>query len=471
MKRFLLTFFCIAAISGGVFYAVSVPHDRMVYASGGVLDLRDADMEYSYMLGGEWEFYWRHLYGPEDFLNALPEGRTFVPAPTPWNRAGYHMTGCATYRLTMLAPSDAKFMLYVPEILSSATIWVNGVKVFSAGQPGADREGAVPYAKSELVILPVNNGVSQILVQASNYDRIYGGIQHPFRVGGASTLPRSVFQRWLTLVGVAGAFFIIGFYHLTLFLHRRNTGGNLIYLVFAAYCILGGVRFFFDFDSIAQYFFRNSLNSHFNFIYAILTALHGAVIVLFALIAIEIKLGSRAKTAFAAMLCIPIVLTLTLPAPLSVSMPFLMLVPLFITSILAARSLSLDRVRERPYLGLYFISLVYFTLWGAIANSIAQTYFFAPPVLSITFLMLCQFVMLSQDYAEARRKAHELTAKNDFYHRMAHDLLTPLTKVSTNVQTARRRPREADVLLTKSQDEIMKMAGMINVALKEGGEA
>jgi signal transduction histidine kinase len=50
---------------------------------------------------------------------------------------------------------------------------------------------------------------------------------------------------------------------------------------------------------------------------------------------------------------------------------------------------------------------------------------------------------------------------------MAHDLLTPLTVVSTSVQVADMIPAKAPALLKKSQEEIMKMAGMINAALDE----
>jgi signal transduction histidine kinase len=73
-------------------------------------------------------------------------------------------------------------------------------------------------------------------------------------------------------------------------------------------------------------------------------------------------------------------------------------------------------------------------------------------------------------YKDAKRKADELTAKTEFYHRMAHELLTPLTRVSTCVQTARTRPEEADELLTMSQTEIMDMAEMIKNALEEQGD-
>lgn len=72
--------------------------------------------------------------------------------------------------------------------------------------------------------------------------------------------------------------------------------------------------------------------------------------------------------------------------------------------------------------------------------------------------------------SEMQRRFDEVSAKTDFYHKMSHDLLTPLTRVSTNVQTARRVPEEADGLLQDAQTDIMGMAEMINTALREGGK-
>ena len=88
-------------------------------------------------------------------------------------------------------------------------------------------------------------------------------------------------------------------------------------------------------------------------------------------------------------------------------------------------------------------------------------------LLLISYLLDTAIQQISEA-EEAKIKAGELERKTTFYHRMAHDLLTPLTIVSTNVQTAQSRPHEADELLTHSQEEIMRMAEMINNALEEG---
>jgi len=82
------------------------------------------------------------------------------------------------------------------------------------------------------------------------------------------------------------------------------------------------------------------------------------------------------------------------------------------------------------------------------------------------FTLLLGFIG-GQYIFETRREMEELAAQTSFFRKMNHALRTPLTVVSTNIQTARRRPEEADELLTESQSEIMKMAEMIDDALQD----
>jgi signal transduction histidine kinase len=102
-----------------------------------------------------------------------------------------------------------------------------------------------------------------------------------------------------------------------------------------------------------------------------------------------------------------------------------------------------------------------------------DSWFFIVRVVSYgVLLMLCYlFDVIARQISEAeavKRKAEEAAAEIDFYRKMSHSLRTPLTVISTNIQTAKRRPNEADELLTHSQAEIMKMAAMISDALKDG---
>ena len=75
--------------------------------------------------------------------------------------------------------------------------------------------------------------------------------------------------------------------------------------------------------------------------------------------------------------------------------------------------------------------------------------------------------LLSFDYAIMKRREEELAAKTDFYRKMSHNLRTPLTKISTNIQIANRQEHTDHERLTKSQDEIMRISEMIDIALDE----
>lgn len=66
--------------------------------------------------------------------------------------------------------------------------------------------------------------------------------------------------------------------------------------------------------------------------------------------------------------------------------------------------------------------------------------------------------MLSVSYEETKRREEELTAQTDFYRKMSHSIRTPLTIISTNIQIANRQEATDHERLTKSQDEIMRMA-------------
>ena len=95
-------------------------------------------------------------------------------------------------------------------------------------------------------------------------------------------------------------------------------------------------------------------------------------------------------------------------------------------------------------------------------------------VLYCALLLLC--ILLEKavnqigESETAKHEAEEKAAEADFYKKMSHQLLTPLTVVSTNIQTIRLRPDDTEKLISKSQDKIMEMSAMINAALSENAE-
>lgn len=150
------------------------------WAEGGVLDLRELDMERirTLTLDGEWEFYagvflmtgdaardariirvpgkWDDYMRPED--------------PTPY--------GYGSYRLRILLdPGDARiYSLYVPSVRSSSKLYVNGELLHTSGMPASDAGSHLPVNKPFTAAFAADDsGVVEIVFEAANYSDLRGG--------------------------------------------------------------------------------------------------------------------------------------------------------------------------------------------------------------------------------------------------------------------------------------------------------
>ncbi|MDR1580469.1 MAG: hypothetical protein LBS35_08930 [Synergistaceae bacterium] len=468
--RFLLTFICLAALSGGAFYVVSVPHERsFALASAGVFDLRGADLRGGvYALAGEWEFYWKRLLDPADFAagGGAEDGKSLIDVPSSWTEAGYPNFGYATYRIIILTGDADDLMIYVPEITFAASVWINGELVHRAGRVGRSRGEEITAKMNDILNLPTREGAAEIVVQVSNFERMFvSGLRFNFLVGRGSVLSRVMLSRWAAVAGISGACAVIALYHLMLWGFRRGRN-EIIYLFFAAASFVVGIRFLMESNSFLIYAVPGWAR-HWLRAYLALLVLYSVFVILFTLNAFEVRLGRIGKAFYAAAVSV-VLAAQFLPPPTGYRFIYPFHLLFVITVVLAARTLSFERARNRPYLVLYLASLVFFAVWAPLANILLDSRYFIATLPGSVFLMLSQFAMLSREYYDARRRARELAARTDLYRGLSHDLLTPLTVVSTNIQVANIKPDTDHERLVKSQAEIMKMAEMINRALRKG---
>jgi hypothetical protein len=364
-------------------------------------------------------------------------------------------------------------MLYVPEIRSASAVWMNGRKIHSAGRVGTGKSGEIPRPKNGIYDLRAHNGgwppgEAEIVVQVSSYDRFFGGIRNNFHIGADSVLLPWAVGRWASAASLTGAFLVIGLYYFMLWLFQRPRYNA--YLMFAIHCAVGSVRFLIEKDSVAQYLAGESLAALINPASTFLATLHSLTGVALVLLVFGVRLGRAMRAFYAVSFTALLAAQVFVPTPLRYWLGFFCLVPMTAFLVQTARALSARRFREHPWLWLYFVSLALYCVWAPFGNTRMDRYFFLPHIAPNIFITLVQLLTLSLDYAETKRRTEELAAKTDFYHRMSHDLLTPLTIVSTNIQVANMKPETDHERLADSQAEIMKMAGMINSALTEGRE-
>ena len=134
MKRFLTIFLLIFTLCLGLFFSSAKSYVSAGPEAGeGILDYRGTDFSSSvYALSGQWEFYYGRLYTPVDFGHGIPNGMEYINLPGPWIKLGYPKLGYGTYRLKVLTEPGQPYLIYIPEIMSSSVIWINGEEFYRA---------------------------------------------------------------------------------------------------------------------------------------------------------------------------------------------------------------------------------------------------------------------------------------------------------------------------------------------------
>jgi len=88
-------------------------------------------------------------------------------------------------------------------------------------------------------------------------------------------------------------------------------------------------------------------------------------------------------------------------------------------------------------------------------------------IAAIVIIAIVFSLLFINKYADTKNKAEELARKTEFYHRMAHDIITPLSRISTNIQVADIKNETDHKRLTDSQNDIMMIKDMITNALSD----
>ncbi len=240
----------------------------------GVLDLRNWDpvVQGPVTLNGLWEFYWDRLYGPEDFVNGNPpEKREYQTVPGTWNGRevdGRKISGMgyATYRLRVLMrPNRIPLAFKFLSLGTAYTLYVNGKMMASAGRVGISRASMVPEWRPQVVAFQPGSDHLDLILQVSNFYHRKGGATEHIWLGSERDI-RQMRERSLAFqLFLCGSIFIMGLYHLGLFLLRRKDRASLHFglfcLLIALYTLLAGERYFLDLFPYTDWEFRVKLTN------------------------------------------------------------------------------------------------------------------------------------------------------------------------------------------------------------------
>jgi len=201
----------------------------------GVIDLRKtANDNFTVRLSGEWEFYWKKLLNPDDFLsgnNIKPD--LFGTVPSYWTSYSAKSVkttrmGFATYRLIMLLPPGYRNSLgfIMPVFDSSYEIYVDGKLMGGNGTPGKTEAETVPgYERVFFRFNPASDSV-QIIINVSNFHHRRGGFWLPMKTGTFSEVQKRYAAGWAK--DWATISFLIGFSFLFFFFFIIYTKDSLM---------------------------------------------------------------------------------------------------------------------------------------------------------------------------------------------------------------------------------------------------
>jgi signal transduction histidine kinase len=201
----------------------------------GVIDLRKtANDNFTVRLSGEWEFYWKKLLNPDDFLrgnNIKPD--LFGTVPSYWTSYSAKSVkttrmGFATYRLIMLLPPGYRNSLgfIMPVFDSSYEIYVDGKLMGGNGTPGKTEAETVPgYERVFFRFNPASDSV-QIIINVSNFHHRRGGFWLPMKTGTFSEVQKRYAAGWAR--DWATISFLIGFSFLFFFFFIIYTKDSLM---------------------------------------------------------------------------------------------------------------------------------------------------------------------------------------------------------------------------------------------------
>ncbi|WP_125140344.1 ATP-binding protein [Clostridium transplantifaecale] len=504
MKRFLFMFVLIMTVCVTLLFTASQPFvSEGPAASKGVMDLRETDFTSDvYALSGEWEFYYGCLYTPDDLGQGKEVEAEYISLPGPWLKLGYPRLGYATYRLHIETATDDALLLYVPEIMSSSVIWVNGRELFEAGRPGSSAEHTVPGVRNDLLAVVPMDGTLDLVIQAANYHMNGSGLFYPLLIGRDTVLTHHIFRQRILVAAALGGIFFIGIYHLFLFAFRRR---ERIYLIYSVTCLVTTMRLAMESNNLVQYFLPGGIGPVLNRVFLLLFTLQNLCICLFMLQLFSIRLGRVLRVVYGAAFILPMIFIIiqSVPYAVAVNWMFLVLVPFCISVLLVVKNRKIGR---DPYRLLYFISLIIFIFFGPLSKTVFEGELFVPGIVPNMFLLLSQCLMLSRNYAKAHNEVERVNenlellveqrteqlhnankqlaasqaALREMIANISHDLKTPLTVLNNYLEllgdgtvaaNEQERAEYLGIAYHKNLDLQRLIHNLFEVTRMEGGTA
>jgi signal transduction histidine kinase len=204
----------------------------------GILNLKKNDFAKNpvVQLNGHWKFYWNqvnHNLGFGETLEYVPNSwSTYISEGKELPSLGY-----ATYKVDILMNEYSKkipFGLRIKEIGTAYKVYWNGTLILENGIFGKDAISHIPQSLPMIAYILDIKATNELVIEVSNFSHRKGGICSEIEFGVRSNLENRKIISLFPGIFSIGAFFIMGFYHLTIFSIRKK---DFTSLYFGLFCL------------------------------------------------------------------------------------------------------------------------------------------------------------------------------------------------------------------------------------------
>ncbi|SFQ15676.1 sensor histidine kinase [Salibacterium halotolerans] len=245
MKTIIYTLFLILASGIAGCGSPAVSNDSA--ASNGVMTLpEDGQGEEVYTLDGEWEFYWQRFVSPSEVFGSGTDA-LHVQTPSAWSdiqtKGGtLPDKGYGTYHLEMELPenlADDTAGIYIPEIATAYTLWVDQKVLAENGKPGVNRSSMEPEHHPQTAYFKPESDAIDLVLQVSEYYQRKSGWWDSFYIGSAEDIQSMRDYNISREVFLVVSLLVMGLYHFGIFVLRPSDRAPLF---FGGLCLAVAVR-------------------------------------------------------------------------------------------------------------------------------------------------------------------------------------------------------------------------------------
>ncbi|GAA0891712.1 hypothetical protein GCM10009122_13910 [Fulvivirga kasyanovii] len=230
---------------------LAIPAISQPQVQHGSLDLTRTDFNSAgpIALDGEWEFYWKQVLFPADFVAENKPEPQYLKMPAVWNDLKLGRTeltgeGYATYRLIIKKDEKPDLLsLDIPNVYTNYALWVNGTLLASNGTVSTEASRAKPAWQPYVKIFEAPGETLEIILQVSNFHHNRGGVHKSIKLGTPENINKHHESIMVSNVFLVGGLLILGAFFIGFFLIRKGQSATLY---FGLLCLFWGIRSLFS---------------------------------------------------------------------------------------------------------------------------------------------------------------------------------------------------------------------------------